>query len=125
MTAKTVPKDIKGQLFWWRAIFWFWNILHYALGLSTAAGAGLIASQATAKDYVLIDGKLPITLAIAVALATAALTFFRASAKANAYIQAWRMLNNECMIFTKDENYTEKMLADQHKKAEEIIGKVD
>ena len=65
------------------------------------------------------------TLSIAVALATVALTFFKASAKANAYIQAWRILHNEVVCFQMSDDGDEKKLCEAHRKAEEVIGKTD
>lgn len=124
-STKSVPSTIETQMCWWQVCFWFWNILHYLLGLSTALGAGLIAAVDSAKDFVLVGGTLPIKLPVVVALATAAMTFLRASAKANAYIQAWRGLNCECIIYLCDSSYDEQKLAQAHKTAEAIIEKVD
>lgn len=122
---RTLPKNIVTALRGWRACFWIWNILQYALGLFAALGAALIAADKSARDYVLVATAIPVTFSIAVALATAALTFLRATPKANAYIQAWRHLHNECLIYEADENYTDKMLAEAHKQGEAIIAKSD
>ena len=122
---RTLPKDLSDALSGWRLCFWIWNILQYGLGLFAALGAALIAADKAARDYILFATSIPITFAVAVALTTAALTFLRASPKANAYIQAWRYLHNECLIFKADETYTEKMLADAHKQGEAIISKSD
>jgi len=99
--------------------------MQYGLGLFAALGAALIAADKTARDYVLIETSIPITFSIAVALATAALTFLRATPKANAYIQAWRYLHNECLIYEADAAYTDKMLAEAHRQGEAIIAKSD
>ena len=115
-TPQLTPSQITKQLSNWNACFWFWNVIHYALGLTATIGTVVIAQKA-AVDHG--------SLAIVVAVATAALTFFKASAKANAYIGAWRYLNAERICFELDPNYTEAKLAEAHKKGEEIIGKAD
>src|SRR5574338_550785 len=101
---KPVPTPIKDQLRNFRICFWIWDITHYLLGLFAALGAALIAANKDHAAKVLIDIGLPITLGVAVALATATLTFLKASAKANAYIQAWRLLHNEVVCFQLAEN---------------------
>ena len=124
---KPVPKIISNQLRNWQICFWIWNISHYTLGLLTALGASLIATRKDAAGFELFSPMpgLPVTLGMLVAIATAALTFLKASAKANAYIQAWRLLHNEVVCFKVDENGSEAKLCEVHRKAEELIGKVD
>ena len=124
---KPVPKPISDQLFNWQICFWIWNVSHYALGLFAALGASLIATKKDAAGFELFSAMpgLPITLGMVVAIATAALTFLKASAKANAYIQAWRLLHNEVVCFRLDENGSESKLCEVHRKAEELIGRVD
>jgi hypothetical protein len=120
---KPVPAPIENQLQNFQICFWIWNILHYLLGLSAALGAALIAANKSSANDQLFG--LPITLGIAVALATAALTFLRASTKANAYIQAWRLLHNEVVCFQLAENGNVEKLCEALRKAEELIGKTD
>ena len=115
-TARSVPSQITKQLSNWNRCFWIWNGLHYLLGLYATVGAVFIASQKTLEHT---------WLGISVAVATAALTFFKASAKANAYVAAWRYLNAERICFELNSNYPEEKLCEAHKKGEEIIGKVD
>ncbi|HMY06882.1 MAG TPA: hypothetical protein PLT57_07270 [Accumulibacter sp.] len=116
MDSRQAPPQIASQLSnWWKA-FWFWNIAHYALGLTSSIGTALIAANKAAQwEY----------LPIAIAVATAAITFMKSGAKANAYIAAWRYLNAERIAFELDPGYTEATLADHHRKAELIIGKAD
>jgi hypothetical protein len=116
MPAREAPLQITIQLSnWWKA-FWFWNFVHYSLGLTSSVGTALIAAnKASQYDY----------LPIAIAVATAAITFLKSGAKANAYIAAWRYLNAERIAFELDPSYTEAQLADHHRKAEIIIGKAD
>lgn len=123
--SKPVPKPITDQLQNFRMCFWFWNISHYMLGLSAALGASLIAVNKENAGHPLVDIGISINLGVAVALATSALTFLKASAKANAYIQAWRLLHNEVVCFQLSENGSEDKLCDAHRKAEEIVGKSD
>ena len=65
------------------------------------------------------------TLAVVVAVSTAVLTFAKASAKANAYMQAWRLLDSERVSYELDVSVTEAKLAAVLKDGETIIGKSD
>ncbi|MBK7357170.1 hypothetical protein [Propionivibrio sp.] len=116
MALRETPPQITKQLCnWWKA-FWFWNFVHYSLGLTSSIGtAWIAANKATQFEY----------LPIAIAVATAAITFLKSGAKANAYIAAWRYLNAERIAFELDPSYGEAQLADHHRKAEAIIGKAD
>lgn len=113
---RTVPEQITKQLKNWWCFFWFWNVLHYVLGLYATVGTVFIAASKQAPDTF---------LSITVAVSTAALTFLKATEKASAYIAAWRYLNSERICFELDPNYPETNLCKAHKKGEEIIGKSD
>jgi hypothetical protein len=115
-TRRETPPQILEQLGnWWKA-FWFWNITHYSLGLLSTIGTAVIAANK--------NGDCPY-LAIAIAVATAAITFLKSGAKANAYIGAWRYLNAERIAFELTPHYSEAQLADHHRKCEAMIGKAD
>lgn len=116
MSDRQVPQLISAQLKYWNLCFWIWNIIHYLLGIYATVGTVIIASKGLEKST---------WLAISVAIATAVLTFFKASAKANAYIQAWRLLHTECVAYQLNAEYTDKQLADAHRDGEQIIGKAD
>ena len=115
-TPQSTPSQIVEQLKNWHICFWIWNVSHYALGLIATIGTVVIAREVAVNHG---------ALAIVVAVATACLTFFKASTKADAYIGAWRYLNAERICFELDPNYTEAKLAEAHKKGEQIIGKVN
>lgn len=115
---------------WWRG-FWFWNAVHYLLGLVATIGTVFIAAN---NDSVSTQGTFQVlpcvgidqsALSIAVAICTAILTFSKASAKANAYIQAWRIVNAVKIRCEIDPDITSREIVDAVEKAEEIIGKSD
>lgn len=113
--TRVTPAQILEQLrSWWKA-FWFWNCLHYLLGLTSTVGTALSAADTATYEYI----------PFIVAVTTAALTFLKAGAKADAYIAAWRYLNAERIAFELDTSYTEAALADHHRKAEAMISKAD
>ncbi|AXV76517.1 MULTISPECIES: hypothetical protein [Ralstonia solanacearum species complex] len=113
---REVPSQILQQLRNWQICFWTWNLLHYVLGLGAAIGAAYIAAlKAEALGWV----------APAVTIATAALTFLKASTKANAYISAWRELNVARIRFELDSTLAPAILADAHERGEQTIGKAD
>jgi hypothetical protein len=119
--ARRTPSQIRDQLSSWWSAFWVWNVLHYALGLVATIGSVLVVQQSKigtgASDHQ--------TLGVVVAVCTAALTFLKSGAKANAYIAAWRYLNAERICYELDATYTDTKLAEHHKKAEAIISKSD
>jgi hypothetical protein len=119
-TPKITPLQITQQLSNWQKCFWFWNILHYALGLTTTIGASF--TTFVASKY---PGFWSVFLPLVVAVCAGALTFLKASSKANAYIAAWRYLNAERICFELDVGYSEVKLAEAHKKGEAIIAKSD
>ncbi|NMV41827.1 hypothetical protein [Ralstonia insidiosa] len=94
---REVPRQILQQLRNWQICFWTWNLLHYVLGLGAAIGAAYVA----------------------------ALTFLKASTKANAYISAWRELNAARIRFELDGTLTPAMLAEANERGEQMIGKAD
>lgn len=113
---RTAPKQITEQLkVWWWA-FWFWNITHYSLGLSASICSAVMAKNSHTGSTV---------LPVFVAVATAVITFLKSGTKGNAYISAWRKLNAARIQYELDPLYTEAMLAKEHSKCEEIIGKAD
>ena len=113
---REVPRQILQQLRNWQIFFWTWNLLHYFLGLGAAIGAAYVAALKTAA---------PGWVAPAVAIATAALTFLRASTKANAYIFAWRELNAARIRFELDDTAAPTILADANERGEQTIGTAD
>lgn len=113
---RTTPKQITDQLSNWWICFWLWNITHYALGLSASICTVLIAKN-PAGTYE--------NMPVFVAVATAAMTFLKSGAKANAYIGAWRSLNAERILYELDPNYLDSKLAAEHKKGEDNIGRAD
>ena len=102
-SARTTPIQITIQLANWWKCFWLWNFVHYALGLTATIGTVLIAQNRN------IDYRI---LAVFVAVATAAMTFLKSGAKANAYIAAWRYLNAERICFELDPSYSEASLGE-------------
>lgn len=113
---REVPSQITQQLRNWQIFFWTWNLLHYFLGLGAALGAAYVAAVKTAA---------PGWVAPAVAISTAALTFLKASTKANAYISAWRELNAARIRFELDDSVTPTLLAEANERGEQMIGKAD
>lgn len=113
---REVPSQIKQQLRNWQICFWTWNLLHYVLGLGAAIGAAYVAA---------LKADAPGWVAPAVAIATAALTFLKASTKANAYISAWRELNAARIRFELNDTLTPAMLAEANERGEQMIGKAD
>lgn len=120
---RRAPVQITKQLSSWWISFWIWNGLHYALGLVATLGSVLVV-QAKNNPPV-IEAQAAQALGVIVAVCTAALTFLKSGAKANAYISAWRYLNAERIKYELDPKYTDTKLADEHKKGEDIIGKSD
>lgn len=118
--ARRIPTQIRDQLSSWWSAFWVWNGLHYALGLVATIGSVLVAQGKGGTGV-----SDPQTVGVIVAVCTAALTFLKSGAKANAYIAAWRYLNAERICYELDPTYTDAKLAEHHKKAEGIIGKAD
>ncbi|MEF9385202.1 hypothetical protein V4890_06135 [Ralstonia solanacearum species complex bacterium KE056] len=113
---REVPSQALQQLRNWQICFWTWNLLHYVLGLGAAIGAAYVAAQ---------KAEAPGWVAPAVAIATAALTFLKASTKANAYISAWRELNAARIRFELDDTVAPTILAEANERGEQMIGKAD
>lgn len=131
MTVCIFPDCVERLLkTWWRS-FWIWNVVHYLLGLVATIGTVVIAAAKDSESIQCIfkifpcigtDQSMP---SIVVAICTAILTFSKAGAKANAYIQAWRIVNAVKIRCEIDPNITNKEIVDAVEKAEEIIGKSD
>ena len=123
MEKRTTPVQITKRLKDWWLCFWFWNILHYLLGLTATVGTVVIAATKGQALGPAATGHT--TLAVAVAVSTAILTFAKASTKAKAYADAWRLLDSERVIYELDASVTEAKLAATLKAGETIIGKSD
>ena len=120
MPARPVPQQILQRLKQWKKCFWFWNISHYALGLTATIGTVIIAAKPWDPPT---DPNT--TLGIVVAICTSILTFAKASSKSSCYIQAWRILDVERIAFQLDPDYPEPKLANALRTGEAIIGKTD
>lgn len=123
MSDRPIPASIRRHLNGWNRCFWIWNVLHYLFGLTATIGTVLIAvhSGEPADPTSKLTGVAPILVAIC----TSCLTFLKASTKANAYIQAWRILDLERIAYSLDPNYPDEKLVDAVRRGETIIGKTD
>lgn len=124
MEQRECPKQVLALLTaWWRA-FWFWNVVHYTLGLTATIGTVIIASDSSFayKNNLSLPHQ---SLGILVAICTAIITFSKASNKANAYIRAWRVVNTARIVYEVDLNSSDKDLLNAVKNGEEMIGKAD
>lgn len=121
MPTREIPDTISGLLKSWWLCFLIWSAIHYLLGLTATIGTVFIAAKTGAGNALAASSQL----GIIVAICTAIITFSNASAKANAYIQAWRVVHTTVVRYQIDATITEVDLGKSVERAEEIIGKSD
>jgi hypothetical protein len=109
---KQVPADIVELRAEWFRWYKVWSAIHHTVGGFSVIGAVLVASRAECiQQYASL-------LSVAVAVCTATVTYYQTSAKARAFISAWRLLGKGIDDFLTDELFTEKQLRDVKNRCE-------
>lgn len=123
MAQRQVPELVVDRLKWWRRFSLTWRLIHYCLGLTATVSSVLVAAHESLPNS-WSDWSLS-TFSLITAVSTGILTFLNASAKSRAYMQAWRLVNNESSSFQLNPNYPEATLGTALRRGEAIIAKSD
>lgn len=121
MSERPVPTHFERRQRVWYLSSIIWRAVHYTAGIAGTICSTIVAATAKGGDL-----REPVTwLGIVAGVATGLLTFLSAKENANAFMNAWRVLDGATTAYKFGTTLTEHDLAGALKKGEAIIQRTD
>ncbi len=122
MAGRTLPEEISQLHSAWDWYFRTWRVVQYCLGIGGAISAITVASQ---PKFLSAVPHLMDVLAWISAICITLITFLMPSRRANAYVNAWRLLTDACNRYKLDDTYPVQELLNAVREGEKIIAASD